>query len=609
MPACIKGSLPLGYMIPPGILKQLEQLDLSRQLIAIARAKLDVILEHKAKLIAMAGQLQAINVDVSSLQEKIEALNGQIDNAGQELAAIQLSQIEETQKNQLAIARKLESLRQIIAVDWSQSTLDTPPTGSESVTLDLAFVPYAKDNATQQWATVDQTMRRMAVYEHTSDVLAQLNSQIEVQQKTEGFIGFFMLSASCTHAYHRKISRLALIPGMAVASWNELAEDSQQRIDTTDIAALVKTAAADGKMGIVNEVCTASAFLGVLYVFDKSEQKSIEQLGQSQQMTEQLLQLGGWLNFNMGKAGIDDAIAEVVKTQLGLNKIACQLSFFSIGATTHATSSLVKDTAPSLNGQQQNTAPVLRNLSEIEQQRNNAIDINTLFQAYENYLNEIRKPSVFTGVPIGYAYKYLYRTEIVQLWLNESSAAIEPDINESIPMDVIELPDGVIGFKCTPYPTWNAEAFDDQITPDSPAWKKDWAGLYVAVTEDTALGYAPDYLDDSGNGTVYIQQVSIVHPDIPNVQIIDLQDDKLKKGIPQNDQESYMASLKGAIKQAGINIDTNSPLMAELGRLNMLLRCYNNEDGDKEIIVPTLLTPHISMTALRTITYKKGEQQ
>lgn len=147
-----------------------------------------------------------------------------------------------------------------------------------------------------------------------------------------------------------------------------------------------------------------------------------------------------------------------------------------------------------------------------------------------------------------------------------------------------QLVPGNIGYKAASFQVWDAAVYQHNAGNDS-----DWSGLYIAEQEATARGYLPDYAGEDGNGIGYIHRVSITQ-DLPLITCLD---DSFKHG------DIDMPALKQALRDAGIAVADDQQLIPRLGQLGYCFRCYNNEDGDIEVIVPNSMAQNVAMLAIR----------
>lgn len=151
-------------------------------------------------------------------------------------------------------------------------------------------------------------------------------------------------------------------------------------------------------------------------------------------------------------------------------------------------------------------------------------------------------------------------------------------------LEISEHAAGLIGFKGAVY---SADAWDPASSNAQD--DKEWSGLYIAEDETTAKGYLPDAV---ATGNAYIHKVGLKE----NVHIITCLDEGFKAG------NINIKQLKEALRDNNIPVDDNELLMPTLGKLKFLFKCYNNEEGSLEIIVPNSMCNYIYMQD-----YKKCE--
>ena len=161
--------------------------------------------------------------------------------------------------------------------------------------------------------------------------------------------------------------------------------------------------------------------------------------------------------------------------------------------------------------------------------------------------------------------------------------------DEELDIEIGTLSKGCIGFKGAGYKVWDSTKYIDEANNNG-----EWSGLYVAQTEATAEGYLPDMVQPPGNGTVYIHNVNLTN----DLKLITCLDDSFKTG------NIDMTALKTALRQQGIDVAEDELLMPKLGKLGYAFKCYNNEEGAIEIIIPNMLAGNIEMTQYKECVMK-----
>lgn len=153
---------------------------------------------------------------------------------------------------------------------------------------------------------------------------------------------------------------------------------------------------------------------------------------------------------------------------------------------------------------------------------------------------------------------------------------------------------GFIGYKAASYENWDSTIY--QKNSDNG---NEWSGLYIAEEESTACGYLPDMVGDGGSGIAYIHKVDLNE----NVNIVICLDDSFRTG------EIDMDALKKALREKGLDVQDNQLLMPRLGELGYFFKCYNNDEGAIEIIVPNVMADKITMPNFKKCKVKNYETE
>jgi hypothetical protein len=66
---------------------------------------------------------------------------------------------------------------------------------------------------------------------------------------------------------------------------------------------------------------------------------------------------------------------------------------------------------------------IMKSLHNIDHEKNKVLDINSLMDAFENYISLVGNKEVVTGVPINYFTKKLTKRSIINLWIEKFSSA------------------------------------------------------------------------------------------------------------------------------------------------------------------------------------------
>lgn len=150
---------------------------------------------------------------------------------------------------------------------------------------------------------------------------------------------------------------------------------------------------------------------------------------------------------------------------------------------------------------------------------------------------------------------------------------------------------GLIGFKGASY---SADAWNPVVYAGNAGNNQEWSGLYIAAEENTAQGYLPDTV---GNGYAYIHRVGLSG----DLDLITCLDESFKTG------NINMDLLKETLRDNNIRVENDAPLMPALGKLGYAFKCYNNEEGAIEIIIPNNMLDRIQMYKYKMCEMKNYE--
>jgi hypothetical protein len=179
--------------------------------------------------------------------------------------------------------------------------------------------------------------------------------------------------------------------------------------------------------------------------------------------------------------------------------------------------------------------------------------------------------------------------------------------------ELTQLTRGLIGYRISAKPVWNAAS-----TANGEAKDWDWDGVYIAISEETAIGYAPDKVKanvtggsnfgesesvpgmavKNGNGIAYLQKVLLIDA---SFRIIAASGECFETG------KIDIPAVKQKLREKQVDVGNGQLLMRRLGELGYFFRCPNNDCGGVEIIIPKVLATHLAMECTKKITVKNYE--
>ncbi|WP_143481925.1 MULTISPECIES: hypothetical protein [Pseudomonas] len=175
----------------------------------------------------------------------------------------------------------------------------------------------------------------------------------------------------------------------------------------------------------------------------------------------------------------------------------------------------------------------------------------------------------------------------------------------------IDLEAGAKLYKMSPYETFDvtlAEAGDQARLADVNNVDKDWVGQYFADDPETSRGYAFDYLDDNGNGKVYLYEA------IANSPVRMIVNNKPSHGSTDFTGQSKADAVRSYLASSRSDLDLGGlPLMNALSERAFIYKGPHSIDStgsieDYEVIIgASSLSQRFTIRKIETLEYRRFE--
>lgn len=175
----------------------------------------------------------------------------------------------------------------------------------------------------------------------------------------------------------------------------------------------------------------------------------------------------------------------------------------------------------------------------------------------------------------------------------------------------IDLDVGAKLYKMSPYETFDiglAEAGDQARLADVNNADKDWVGQYFAEDPEISRGYAYDYLDDNGNGKVYLYEVAVRSP------IRMIVNNKPSHGSTDFTGQSKADAVRSYLESTRPDLDLGDlPLMNALSERAFIYKGPHSIDSagnieDYEIVIGMAsLKGYFNIRKIETLEYRRFE--
>ncbi|MGX5817984.1 hypothetical protein ACWKWU_07300 [Chitinophaga lutea] len=454
-------SLTLGAIADPGMLDKLKQIGVLQSKIDAAQDKVNAYLSMRRSLDMTVNELLAMNVDITTVAAKSEEMGQLIAQSAADYAATRLSAEEQIQALKTQIAETAPSGTGESPLDLELTGIRKMPLSADSLQLDAQYFSYdenQEDNPLAVQSSIEQYIRASVAplgERAAAGVSGKASAQISLQRKNHDIAGTLVITASCTHRQAVNLSPFVLDVDKAVNLWNDMFR--QQPILLSDPTGLHQSLVQESDdpgtgMSILSGATCGSSFVGMVHVLRQDATgPSMTTLATNLQ---ERMKIGGWLEESAGGFGVDPAISSDIKNLLSTQRVTSHINLVIWGVVPSIRSNLVamgvrtfadfdpSKLAATLNNatsaetqsvDQSATAAktgarlltmqgaaiqsVMTGLGKIDQSGNQVMDINTLMNAFEDYLEEVRKGDA--GIPINFQVRTVTRQELIRQWLNK----------------------------------------------------------------------------------------------------------------------------------------------------------------------------------------------
>ncbi|MCE3227017.1 MAG: hypothetical protein K0S32_1568 [Bacteroidetes bacterium] len=454
-------SLVLGNIVDTRVLDFLRQIDSCQAKIDSMQDKLNSFMMMKRSMVMTMNELADMDLEdaVMELKQKQQSLDSAIKNAASDYMTSRIENETSIQKlrsglSELEIQESLES-----PVDFGASVLMPLPLSAESLKMDSQYFSFGSNLQDDVMANMEKFIRSNTVDmgDKSEDITKAVSSQVSSQIQNHNIAGTLIIMASCTHATVKLFQPLIIDADKAVSVWNTLFTTNKintQSLKSDGSPAEENSSANNNTVSLITGASYGSSFVGMVHILNSASNSK----GNPDKLKSQLdekLKIGGWLENSSGGFGIDESTMSEVKAFLSTQSVSSHVSMVTMGAVPSMNSNtlslgvskLAEADATLINAVNSEESPVsgtisseadkakngarmlavqnakiqsiMKGLGKIDHQNNKVLDINSMMNAFENYLSSIKQNDSITGVPVNFYLKKLTKPEIEKLWLNK----------------------------------------------------------------------------------------------------------------------------------------------------------------------------------------------
>lgn len=472
-------SLVLGHVVNSELLGLLEK-------IASLQAKTDAAFEKMNSYIAMRrglsmtiNELIGLGVDVAELRNKIGELNQNVSDAARDYMTARIGNDTGVQqlREQVAAIENVSGLES--PLDFSTVQVKRLPLASDAIKIDVQYFSYGRsdDTSAEAISSIESVIRESTSgLGHTArDVPKAAAAQVHQQLKNHSLAGTLVITASASHRASAMLDPLKLDVDKAVEVWNSVHSAAGEGLNTTDLASMIQAcekqegvADAPG-LTLLTGANYGSSFIGMVHMVNNEFAGAGLAVDQEAALQEQM-RLGGWMKAATGGFGVDDDVMDNVRKVLSTQNVSTHANLIVLGAVPSLASSQLRTglatllddrqgASSSVQGQQRDARQTpasmsddalkagqqnarhsglmqgaIQSLGAIDHGSNKVVDVNTLMNAFENYITQVSDIKS-VGIPISFFFRRISRGHIARLWIDKyfamAQAREDPGVGRS----------------------------------------------------------------------------------------------------------------------------------------------------------------------------------
>jgi hypothetical protein len=454
-------SLVLGNLVSQAALDNLTAISAIQAPIDAAEDTLNSYIAMKRSIDMTVQELINMGIDSTDLVKQSQDVGKSIQSAAIDFAKIKVEGLSKIQP----LKGKIQSVHDDIEspIDYYRTQIKPMPISADSLKMNVQYFSFdenQQDSATHA-ATVKSFVSEEVDYlgdSFKSQASSAVQSQMNSQYSRHSISGTLVISITCTHKNAQLLAPFILDVDKAIRVWNKVYPSDMIRI--SDPASLAKIAAQSNtaeekSLTLLSGATYGSCFIGMVHILNTTTTQSSESMYSIADSLQTQFAVGGWFAKESGGFGIDSSFSNDAKNLLSSQNITSHCTLVTMGSIPSMKSNAVKmgvqqfssfDGASSMTQLatlQNNTAGdkdtvdsaataartgqqmlamqnskiqgVLTGLSQIDDQANKILDINSMMDAMDDYIAKALDGKI--GVPINYYLKPIPKSLLAEMWV------------------------------------------------------------------------------------------------------------------------------------------------------------------------------------------------
>ncbi len=454
--------ITLGNIVDPEKIKFLEEISYIQADADAAEENMNSLIEFKHSIDNTIQELDSMNIGSKELNDKSEEIGDKIISAAQDYAT---KKLESKTKIQALKAKGVVSGSWESPIDYVRSEIKKMPLSVDSMNMNVQF--FARDRNSQESRTNSDEIQafissefKFLGREFSEQASKAAASQTNSQYEKHDIAGTLVVAVSCTHKDAALLAPCVIDVDKAINTWNMMYPDDMLKPEdpaSMTVTALLANTPAEKTMSIVSGATYGSCFVGMVHILNTTSTISSEQIRTMADSIQAQCKLKSWLSNLSGGIGINTSFSNDIKSLLSVQDITSHCTITTRGSIPSIKSNTVKmavkefanfDGAAAMKNisalqnatasekdsvdesaakarmgenmlsmKNAQTKGVLEGLNAIDDGNNKVLDINSMMNAFEDYIDKALNGAI--GMPVNYYLKPLSKSYIAKLWVDK----------------------------------------------------------------------------------------------------------------------------------------------------------------------------------------------
>lgn len=431
----------------------------------VAQTDLNSMISLKRSIDMTIQEMIDMGIDVSKLQVESSEIGKQVKEAALKYGMAKIASEKATQPLRATLSDVNEEIES--PIDYNRSQIKKMPISSDSMQMNVQYFSFDENSqsshshASAISSFIGESLSAFG-HDQSSQMRNSVNRQVNAQTTRHSISGTLVICITCTHKNAQVFAPFILDVDKAVRAWNRLYPDDM--IKTTDPASIAMIQAkaetkAEKSFYLLSGATYGSSFVGMVHVLNTTDTRSSQTLESVASSLQTTFQVGAWFAHETGGFGVTDSFSNSAKNLLSTQNIQSHCSLVTMGIIPSIKANEVKMAVQQFTefspekemeqltklqgatasekdtiGSAANAArtggqmialenakitSTLTAVSNLDDGTNKMIDVTSMMNAMDDYIDRCVKGGSNIGVPINYYLKPVTQSMIARAWLEK----------------------------------------------------------------------------------------------------------------------------------------------------------------------------------------------